>query len=450
MSNSYVLLEKVVVPAAGASSVTFANIPQTGYTDLKVVWSSRTTASSTSGNDVISINGSSASFTGRRLYGSGSSAASDTVTTWAGFNSANNGTASTFGNTEIYFPNAFGSTNKSYSIDTVQEQNGTTAYSALSAGLWSNTAAITSITLTPDSGNYAANSTFYLYGIAKLGTTPTIAPKATGGDVIDTDGTYWYHIFRSSGTFRPATALTCDYLVVAGGGGGGAWDGGGGGGAGGLRSTVTATGGGGSLETAISLASATNYTVTIGAGGAGGSGSYGTRGTSGSNSVFGSITSTGGGGGGSGSNAGLTGGSGGGGPQGGVTPGSGTTAQGYAGGNGGSGGSSVTAGGGGGGSGSVGANFSTRNGGNGGSGVATSITGSSVTYAGGGGAGAGDGSGATGGTGAAGGGNGGGFYGNPGTAATVNTGSGGGGGAYGGGVGAAGGSGIVVVRYLVA
>ena len=33
---SYVLLEKITVGAAGASSVTFTGIPQTGYTDLVV------------------------------------------------------------------------------------------------------------------------------------------------------------------------------------------------------------------------------------------------------------------------------------------------------------------------------------------------------------------------------------------------------------------------------
>jgi hypothetical protein len=96
-------------------------------------------------------------------------------------------------------------------------------------------------------------STFYLYGVAALGTTPAIVPYATGGDTIMTDGTYWYHTFVSSGTFTPAKAISCDYLVVAGGGGGGKGANSGGGGAGGLRSTVTATGGGGSLETALSL-----------------------------------------------------------------------------------------------------------------------------------------------------------------------------------------------------
>ncbi len=71
--------------------------------------------------------------------------------------------------------------------------------------------------------------------------------------------------------------ITVDYLVAAGGGGGAGnpslgYGGAGGGGAGGLRCTVTATGGGGTLETALFLQPATNYTVTVGAGGASGAG----------------------------------------------------------------------------------------------------------------------------------------------------------------------------------
>ena len=36
MAN-YILLERITVGAAGAASVTFNNIPQPGYTDLKIV-----------------------------------------------------------------------------------------------------------------------------------------------------------------------------------------------------------------------------------------------------------------------------------------------------------------------------------------------------------------------------------------------------------------------------
>jgi hypothetical protein len=43
MAANYILIEKIVIGAAGASSVTFSGIPQTGYTDLKVVFSGRET-----------------------------------------------------------------------------------------------------------------------------------------------------------------------------------------------------------------------------------------------------------------------------------------------------------------------------------------------------------------------------------------------------------------------
>jgi hypothetical protein len=121
-------------------------------------------------------------------------------------------------------------------------------------GYYRQTTPITSILFYgKNSGhNFLAGSTFTLYGIASGG------GYANGGDIVTTDGTYWYHTFLSSGAFIPTKALTADYLVVAGGGGGGDRHGGGGG-AGGLRSTVTATGGGGTLETALSLSSCDEF-----------------------------------------------------------------------------------------------------------------------------------------------------------------------------------------------
>jgi hypothetical protein len=44
MTANYVLLEKITVGAAGASSVTFSGIPQTGYTDLVVKLTTRSSA----------------------------------------------------------------------------------------------------------------------------------------------------------------------------------------------------------------------------------------------------------------------------------------------------------------------------------------------------------------------------------------------------------------------
>jgi len=443
MTANYVLLEKITVGAAGASSVTFSSIPQTGYTDLVVKASARGTTTIGSGGHyyTISLNGSTSSRTQIFLQGDGSSASSGSSSTFTSYMDPSDYTSNTFSNFELYIPNYAGSTNKSMSVDVVTENNATSSFAAFYAQLWSSTAAITSVTLTPNAGNFAQFSTFYLYGVAKLGTTPAIVPYATGGDTIMTDGTYWYHAFLSSGTFTPAKGLSCDYLVVAGGGGSGNSSNAGGGGAGGLRSTVTATGGGGSLETAKSFASGTAYTITIGGGGG--------ISTNGSNSSIAgtgltTITSTGGGYGGNGGagSAGNTGGSGGGVynfPA--FSAGSGTANQGFAGGGAIPGPPNYYAGGGGG----AGAVGTVPNGGNGVQITAFATptgTGANSGYYAGGGAGAADAG--TRGTGGLGGGGTGGLPQATGSSAGVAN-TGGGGGAYAN----SGGSGIVIVRYLV-
>lgn len=240
MPNTYTLLETVTVGAAGASSVTFNSIPQTGYTDLVVKMSARSTGT---GLDVaVAPNGSTTGFTRRVVFGEGTNAQSNSTSDSNYlFSDLSSYTASTFSNCELYIPNYTSANYKSFSSDNVTENNATGAYAILAAGLWSNTAAITSLTLTQSSGSFTQHSTFSLYGVSALGTTPTKAPKATGGSIIQTDGTYWYHAFLSSGTFTPATALSCDVLVVAGGGGGGN-NAAGGGGAGGLYYTTSSVG----------------------------------------------------------------------------------------------------------------------------------------------------------------------------------------------------------------
>ena len=449
MANTYTLLEQITVGAAGASSVTFNSIPQTGYTDLVLKTSLRNTGTS---NDLtLKFNGSSVSeYSDRNLFGSGSAATSGTdATSGAGLYSLINSssyTASTFGSNEYYIPNYTSASNKTVSYESVQETNAAGVYMAIYAGLWANTAAITSITFAPASGSFAQHSTFSLYGVSALGTTPTKAPKATGGSIIQTDGTYWYHAFLSSGEFKPATGLSCDVLVVAGGGGGGAGRGAGGG-AGGVYYTSTGLG-------------TSAQTVTIGAGGIGGvyTGA-GNPGSQGSNSVFGSLTAAVGGGGGDSAfgGTGTTGGSGGGAKATG-TGFAGTSGQGFKGGDGAPTSTNARGTGGGGGAGAVGNNGSDSGAatGTGGAGVNTysswlSTTGLGVSgyIAGGGGGGTFNSdltAGGSGGGGAAG------TTSTPPVAGTPNTGSGGGGTSQGtgNGNGAAGGSGLVIIRYLAA
>jgi hypothetical protein len=452
MAGNYVLLETIALTQT-AASVTFDNLPTSGYTDLKVVMSSRGTGSLVYDTTKLVFNSTASGYSTRYIQGSGSAAISGTsgASTYIEIiDEGGNATTNTFSNIEIYIPNYRSSNNKSVSIDAVTETNATTVYMRLNAALWSNTAAITSITLTPDaSAAYAANSTFSLYGVAAFGTTPVLAPKATGGNIVANDGTYWYHAFTSSGNFVPQVGLTADCLVIAGGASGGN----GGGGAGGLLA-----------YTSQSL-TAINYTVTVGAGGA--AGLVSGNGVNGNNSQFGSLTAATGGGKGAYTGAAAVGGSGGGGASGGAggtaAGAAGTSGQGSAGGTGASGGTN-SGGGGGGGATAVGGNGSAGVAGAGGAGssaysswgVATT-TGQNVSgtrwYAGGGGGGAGGTNSPK--TPGAGGNGGGGAGGNtpsggtPATAGTANTG-GGGGGIYDNDPSGVGGSGIIIIRYPIA
>ena len=458
MPNNYVLLETIALTQA-AASVTFDNLPTSGYTDLKVVISARSTQADTFGSGIIYYyNGANSSLSTRRLYGQGNGTVGSTggSVQYGGMASAANQTASTFGNSEVYIPNYRGSTNKSSSSDGVSENNATNNQMMLSANLWSNTAAITSITfLLEDSSNYVADSTFSLYGIAALGTTPVLAPKATGGNIVANDGTYWYHAFTSSGNFVPQVGLTADVLVVAG-GGGGAYDGGGG-------------GAGGVLGFASQSLSIQNYNCTIGAGGTGGLTLGSPLGTNGVDSQFAALTLVKGGGYGGSSEQAPTnfppniGGSGGGGARYNTpaqTGAAGTSGQGNAGGNG-----VFTApqygAGGGGGKGAVGSNGTSTAGGAGGAGtnsvtnwgaLSSVFTATNLGVSGfiGGGGGGGTYVAGTQGVGGSGGGGNGSTSATAGTAGTANTGGGGGAGAGSTNlIGRSGGSGVILIRYPI-
>lgn len=434
---------QTVTLTSDTTSLTFSGIDQ-NYTDLILIASAKAVAA---GDDLgIRFNGDSSSiYSYVFLTGDGSSATRRVGGSQSGIICDYNGSVRTSEYTihTINIP-SYSSTinNKSVLI----RANSSTGVDA-SVNLWRSTAAITSMTFYLTTGNtFSAGSTFSLYGI-KSG-----APQALGGDIVVTDGTYWYHAFKSTASFTPLKTLTADYLVVAGGGGGGLSSPyGGGGGAGGFRTSTSNT------------LNATSYTVTVGAGG-----SAGVPGTAGNASSINSFAASGGGLGGNDNTNGGSGGSGGGGRS--SQNGSNTVNTNYGAGN--SGGYSPVegyrgaggwqnfavagAGGGGGGAGAIGGDPSAGAGGAGGIGSFNAISGGATTgvgilsggnyYFAGGGGGAGLNSGGTGGTG--GGGNG--SVGTGGSPAGGNTNTGGGGGGtYGSNTSGSGGSGIVVVRYAV-
>jgi len=465
MAKTYTLIQAQTLTAT-AATVTFSNIPQ-NYTDLKLYVSSRHDAGSGNWNEIyLTYNGGTNSGNWRALYGTGAAAASTgsaSTTSYGGESATANSTTATFSNNEIYIPNyTTVSTTKYFSLDTVAESNAASALTLMSASsMTGSSAAITSLTFTPTSGNFIAGSTFYLYGIG--------GTRATGG-TITADANYTYHTFTSTTTFTALEKIkNAEIVMIAGGGAGGGNPSGnnyaasGGGGAGGVFYTWGQT-----------LNAGTSYTALVGAGGTGDAG-VNSNGLSGNDSAFGPVNvALGGGGGRSGYGPGASGGSGGGaGAHGGVNRAGGTSTQTGTGGTGygNAGGANNTvdyyAGAGGGGAGAVGTVApSAQNAGNGGvgtiafqtwhlaTGTGVNVSGAYHIAGGGGGGGApayGTVSASTGGSGGGGAGGNGGASNSP-VSGTANSGGGGGGagsanGTAGTVAGGSGGSGLVIVRY---
>jgi hypothetical protein len=167
MANTFIKIASVTVGSGGAASMAFTSIPST-FTDLSLLVSARFA------NAIyyfkIAINGTTSAYAYKTLNGSGSSANSEFYSTpfYIGMGNNSGYTANTFSSNSIYIPNYASSNNKSISSDSVVENNATEAiYSQLAAALMTNSAAISSITLTPDSGNFVQYSTATLYGIKK-------------------------------------------------------------------------------------------------------------------------------------------------------------------------------------------------------------------------------------------------------------------------------------------
>lgn len=159
---TYVKIAAVNVGSGGQATIDLTVIPST-YTDIQLVVSARGT--STGDIFFLSFNGSAASFSSKYLYWQNTTVNSGNLAQYGGRITTTNDTANIFASTSIYIPNYAGSTYKSYSSDSVSENDAANAAGSIIAGLWSNTAAINQITLTPQSGSFAQYTTATLYGI---------------------------------------------------------------------------------------------------------------------------------------------------------------------------------------------------------------------------------------------------------------------------------------------
>jgi hypothetical protein len=165
MANTYVEIGSVSGNGSNAT-LEFTSIPAT-YTDLAVKLSLRGTLSGSGGYFSLRFNSLTTNLSGRYIQGLGSGTpVSSTFVPWGKVCDTST-TANTFASTDIYIPNYAGSSYKSISIDTVTENNATAADAVLVAGLWSSTAAISSIQIVISAGAFANYSTATLYGISK-------------------------------------------------------------------------------------------------------------------------------------------------------------------------------------------------------------------------------------------------------------------------------------------
>ena len=158
------------VGAGGANTVTFNNIPQF-YTDLQIKMSLRTDEVANETQIFILLNGSSSNFSQTRLYGTGSATGSErsSFSRIGSADSASN-TSNTFSSNELYIPNYTSSNYKQIITDNVLENNATFAIQAMHSVLWSNTAAITSLSIQAfGTVKFVQYSTISLYGIIRFG-----------------------------------------------------------------------------------------------------------------------------------------------------------------------------------------------------------------------------------------------------------------------------------------
>jgi hypothetical protein len=162
-TNSYESIQTVTVGSGGAANAVFSSIPST-YKHLQIRAFHQSTGSPESH---MRFNGDTGNnYKIHFLYGDGGSAVGGTggTTNAVSFN-YNGGSGSVFGAsvTDIL---DYTNTNKNTTTRSLggYDANGS-GLEIYYSGLWINTAAITSITLYPVSGNFAQYSSFALYGI---------------------------------------------------------------------------------------------------------------------------------------------------------------------------------------------------------------------------------------------------------------------------------------------
>lgn len=153
-----------------AASVTFSSIPAT-YQDLILQISARSDNASNTTNIYVTLSSDTGSnYSETLVRGDGTTAYSDRFSNITPFfrslqTVGNSATSNTFSSVELYFPKYTTSANKPASFFSITENNATAASLRAGAGLWRNSAAISSILIEQIGSNFMTGSSFWLYGL---------------------------------------------------------------------------------------------------------------------------------------------------------------------------------------------------------------------------------------------------------------------------------------------
>ena len=162
-------IQSIPVGPAGASSISFTNIPST-YKHLQIRVFARSTRADVQEYMNVRLNSDSgANYSYHYLEGAGSTPISGSATSinqaYSSYITGANANTSVFGMNIIDILD-YANTNKNKTFRFLGgfDNNGSGRI-ALMSDLWMNTNAVTSITFTPSSGNFVEYSQFALYGI---------------------------------------------------------------------------------------------------------------------------------------------------------------------------------------------------------------------------------------------------------------------------------------------
>jgi len=165
LGGNFTSLQTVTVGSGGASAINFSSIPST-YTHLQI----RAFATISGQRFGVNFNGDNGStYTNHFIYGGGSGAVAGASVSTVGANTIGFTSTGTYYNATICDILDYSNPNK---YKTWKSLNGYDAngsgYIFMHSGLWSNTSAITSISLQASegtSGSFSQYSTFALYGV---------------------------------------------------------------------------------------------------------------------------------------------------------------------------------------------------------------------------------------------------------------------------------------------